>query len=225
MKNKATPLGAMDHMANRGSVKAHGKRFWRRAMAGVAVSLSMGWAQSAFAASDAHDGEHSGGGMPQLNPDYFDEQIIWLAITFIALYVIMSRFALPKVGEVLEERQRKIDRDVDRANALKEEAEQVKCAYEQELTNARAQAQDQLRETNDNLTAQLREREEIQAVEDAKRIEEAESAIAAKRQEALSHVRGIAAGVAQAAVQKITGFDVTEEASGAAVDTVLKTQG
>lgn len=218
MKNKATPSGA--------TTQAIGQKFaGRTLLPAIAAFAVTGWVQFAQAASEAHGEAHSSGGMPQLDPSSFSPQLIWLGITFVALYIIMSRFALPKVGEVLEERQRKIDRDIDRANSLKEEADQVRQAYEKEVADARGQAQGLLRETGDNLAAQTREREQAQAAEDARRIEEAEAAIATKRQEALSHVRGISVDVVKAAASRVAGLDVNDDAAGAAVDAVMNAQG
>ena len=61
-------------------------------------------------------------GLPQLNPANFSPQLIWLAITFFVLYVLMARFALPRVAQVLDERRRPHEGTQARADALQAQA-------------------------------------------------------------------------------------------------------
>ena len=106
-------------------------------ISGLAGRVGLAWtmlvvtAGGALAQSDhgaAHGGdaaqgaEHASGGLPQLNPDFFSPQLIWLGISFITLYYLMSKVALPKVAEVLEERQERITNDLDRAGNLRRQA-------------------------------------------------------------------------------------------------------
>ena len=53
-------------------------------------------------------------GMPQLNTEYFASQIFWLVISFIILYIVMAKYALPKIANVIETREDIIARDVER---------------------------------------------------------------------------------------------------------------
>ena len=63
---------------------------------------------AAAAAATTHEGKS--GGLPQLNPADFAPQLIWLAITFTVLYFILARVALPRIGEVIEERRDRVQR-------------------------------------------------------------------------------------------------------------------
>jgi len=79
--------------------------------------------------------------MPQFDPTFFSTQLFWLAVSFVALYAIVSTLALPKIGSVLEERQRKIDDNLDKAAQLKAEAETAKQqSVVEEVATAQAQA-------------------------------------------------------------------------------------
>ena len=71
--------------------------------------------------------------MPQLEVSTFLPQLVWLAITFCLLYLLMARIGLPRVGGVIEARRRRIDDDLARAAQLKSEAEAVMAAYQQTL--------------------------------------------------------------------------------------------
>src|SRR5262249_28431722 len=116
--------------------------------AGAAAALA---SASAFAASE--------GGMPQLNFHDFPPQVAWLAITFIVLYVIMAKFALPRAANVLETRNNRIKSDLDRATALKSESDKVIAAYEKALTDARNNAASVARETAASLAQKSSERQ------------------------------------------------------------------
>jgi len=93
-------------------------------------------------------------GLPQLNVSTFSSQVVWLVITFVVLYVLMSKIALPRIGEVLEERQNKIDDNLAKAEELKAQAEAALGAYETSLSDARGQAQAAIRDVKDKAYAE-----------------------------------------------------------------------
>ena len=91
--------------------------------------------------------------MPQLDTTTFVGQIFWLIVTFLALYWVMSKVALPRVGDVIANRATKIASDLDQAAKLKAQAEEVSAAYQKALADARAQATALNRETAAKLSA------------------------------------------------------------------------
>jgi len=143
--------------------------------------------------------------MPQLDYHTFVPQIVWLAITFVILYILMSRVALPKVHEAIEGRRQRIAGDLGRAAALKDEAEAALAAYRKTLADARAAAQETLRQTGEKLAAEAAERQHQLAATLAEQVAAAERRIAAGRDQALGEIRGIAAEVGGAIVEKLTG--------------------
>ncbi len=145
------------------------------------------------------------GGLPQLNVPDFTPQLVWLALSFFVLYVILSRVALPRIGEVIEERSERISRDLATAERLKAETEKALAGYEQALAEARARASGIARETRETLAAESgRERVRVDGVVGAK-IAEAESRIAATKTKALASVNEIAAETAGAVVTRLLG--------------------
>src|SRR5258708_12464396 len=85
------------------------------------------------------DGGH-GGKFPPFDSSTFASQLVSLAIAFVALYLIVSRIALPRVGSLLDERQDVIEGDLAEAQKLKDESDAALKAYENELAAARARA-------------------------------------------------------------------------------------
>src|SRR5689334_16625032 len=94
-------------------------------------------------AAGAHTGAEGGhcGGFPPFESRTFASQLVWLAIFFVALYVIVPKLALPKVGGAIEARQNKIEGDLAEAQKLKDQADASLKAYETELASARSRAQ------------------------------------------------------------------------------------
>jgi len=143
--------------------------------------------------------------VPQLDPTTFVPQLVWLAISFVVLYILMSSLALPKVRGAIEGRRRQLGSDLGRAAALREEAETALAAYQKTLADARAAAQETLRQTGERLAAEAAERQQRLAETLATQIAAAEHRIAAGKDQALGEIRGIAAEVGSAVVEKLTG--------------------
>ena len=176
---------------------------------------------STTAHTEADGGEHNGG-FPPFDSSNFPSQLVSLAIAFVALYLIVSRIALPRVGSVIDARQNAIEGDLAEAQKLKDESESALRAYESDLAEARSRAQ----------TIGVENREKLNAAAEAERkgleerlaakLADAEKTIAATRTAAMSNVRGIAADAASAIVQRLTGQVPEGKTVRAAVKASLK---
>ncbi len=160
--------------------------------------------------------------MPQFDPTFFSTQLFWLAVTFVVLYVILSSIALPKIGGVLEERQRKIDDNLDKAAQLKAEAEAAIATYEKALAESRAQAQKILRENAELLAKQSEASQKQLGERLADQIKAGESRINAAKDQALAHVRELAVDVAKTATAKLTGASLDDAKVTAAVSAAMQ---
>ena len=161
----------------------------------------------AAAAAATHEGKS--GGLPQLNPADFAPQLIWLAITFVVLYFILARVALPRIGEVIEERRDRVQRDLDAAERFKKDTDAALAAYERALSEARSKASTLAKDMRDKLAAETdKERGSVEGQLAAK-LADAETRIAATKTKALSSVNEIAAETASAVVSKLLGEDVS----------------
>ncbi len=163
-----------------------------------------------------------GRAFPPFESHSFASQILWLALTFVALYVVMSRVALPRIGTILEDRRRHIDGDLQEAQLLKGESDAAIAAHEKALSDARARAQTLANETRTKASAAAEARRKEVDAKLAIRIAEAEKGIAATRDAAMGNVRGIATEAAGAIVERLTGSAPASQEIAAAVDHVLK---
>jgi len=184
------------------------------------VAEGHGNAKGATAHTEAEGGHKAP--FPPFQKDTFASQLVSLLVAFVALYLIVSRIVLPKVGGVLEERRGKIDGDLAAAQKLKSESDDALKAYETELAQARARAQAIGAETREKLHAASEA--ERKTLEDrlAIKLADAEKTIAATRETAMGNVRAIAADAAAAIVQRLTGIAPDGKVLDSAVDASLK---
>lgn len=163
--------------------------------------------------------------MPQLVLPDFAPQLVWLAITFIALYVVMATLGLPRLGGIIAARKGRIDGDLEKAEQMKNEAEAVIAAYNKALAEARLQAQITMRETAEQLNAQSVERQRKVADELARQTAGAERQIEAAKREALAGLRDVAVEVTRAAAARLTGREIDATRARTAVDEALRERG
>jgi F-type H+-transporting ATPase subunit b len=148
---------------------------------------------------------------PPLDSGTFAPQLVWLALSFGLLYVLLKRVALPRVSEVIEERADRVRRDLAQAEKLKAETEAALTSYEQVLSEARTKANGIAKIMRDRLTAEVdKERARVEA-QIATRLTEAERRIADTKAKALANVADIAGEVAGSIVSRLTGKEVTKE--------------
>ena len=160
--------------------------------------------------------------MPQLEFSTYAPQLIWLAISFIVLYLTMSRVALPRIGAVIEERRDKIADDLDRAGSFQKEAEEALAAYEQALADARGRAHEIAAANRDQVKTETDAKRQSAEEKLAQQLADAEARILETKQAALSNVRGIAIEAAEAIVAKLIERSIDRSVAEAAVDGELK---
>ena len=163
--------------------------------------------------------------MPQLDVSTWPPQLIWLAITFIVLYLLMAKLALPRVGNVIAARRNRIDGDLEQASAMKAEAEGVIAAYERALAAARQSAQGILRDTTEKLAAAAAGHQKTLNDRLMAETGAAEKRIAAAKNAAMADLRGVAIEVAREAIGKLTGETIDETRAAAAIDGVMAERG
>jgi F-type H+-transporting ATPase subunit b len=169
----------------------------------------------------AHAAEGHEGVFPPFDPAGFGGQLIWLTISFVFLYVMMSRAALPRIGSILESRRVRIEGDLKEAERLRQETERAAQAYEQALSDARVNAHKIAEETRASIKADIDGKRADVEADLGKRVADAEARIATTKIAALGNVDGIAADTAAALVEKLSG-KVTAAQAKSAVAAVTK---
>jgi F-type H+-transporting ATPase subunit b len=163
-----------------------------------------------------------GRGFPPFDSHTFASQLFWLTLAFIALYLLMSRIALPRIGSILEARRRRVADDLAEAQRFKDASDAAIAAHEKALAEARGRAQALANETRAKAAAAAEaRRKEVDAKLHA-HIAEAEKTIAGTRSAAMGNVRSIASEAAGAIVERLTGIAPASEDVAEAVSNVLK---
>jgi F-type H+-transporting ATPase subunit b len=159
---------------------------------------------------------------PPFQTETFAEQLFWLALTFIILYLIMSRVALPRIGGILEARRRRIAEDLALAQRLKAESETTLASYEQALAEARGRAQAIAAEMHKRMTAESEARRHALETELKVQLADAEAGIAATKATAMANVRAIAVEATAAIIERLTGTAAVASSVDAAVNAALE---
>ena len=180
--------------------------------------MAQAQAQTHQAGTEAHGDAHADVGFPPFATETFAGQLIWLAITFVLLYTLLSKLVLPRLTGIIENRRTLIAKDLDDAAAMKTRAEEAGTAYEKALGEARGRAQALAQETRSKLAAESDAKRKALEADLNSRLAESEATIAAKKTEAMSHVRGIALDTATAIVERLTGKAPAPQAVEAALD-------
>jgi F-type H+-transporting ATPase subunit b len=159
--------------------------------------------------------------MPQLDVSTFAPQLVWLAITFVVLYLLMSKLGLPQVNAIIETRRKRLDDDLARAAEIKAAAEAVVATYQRTLAEARARAQAAVKERTDQFAAEAAEQQRQLAEALAEQIRAAEREIGAAKERAFAEIRNVAVDVARSVTEKLTGSAADAAKLAPAVDRAM----
>lgn len=169
----------------------------------------------------AKGGAEAGPGMPQLDVTTYSNQIFWLLIALVAIYLILSRVALPRIAAILAERQGTITNDIAAAEDLKAKAQEAEAAYEKALADARAEAQRIAGETKAKIQSDLDVAIQKADAQIAAKTAESEKAIAEIRAGAMEAVAEVAKDTAKEIVVAMGG-KADAKAINAAVSAQMK---
>ncbi len=161
-------------------------------------------------------------GMPQLNFEWFPNQIFWLLVTLVVLYFILNRVALPRIASVLADRSGAIQRDLDKAEEMKRQAVDAEDAYNKALLDARSTANDIVAEAKADIQKDLDKAIAKADAEIAARSAEGEKAINAIRDNAKKSVQDVANTTAAEIVKSMMPGAADAKAIKAAVTARLK---
>ncbi|WP_054309483.1 F0F1 ATP synthase subunit B [Mesorhizobium sp. 1M-11] len=151
------------------------------------------------------EGGHGGNTFPPFNPATFSSQLFWLVITFGLFYIFLKKVVMPRLGGILEVRSNRIAQDLDQAAKLKSEADAAVAAYEQELAEAKANANTIGQKSRDEAKAEAEAaRKDVEAGLE-KKLAEAEERITAIKTSAMKDVGSIAETTASAILESLVG--------------------
>lgn len=184
-----------------------------------ALSSDLENAQADLDAAVSHQGEAS---LPQLDMNTFPSQIFWMFVFFTLLYVILSTVALPRISRVLERRHNKIAGDLEEANEFRQEAEEIKLAYEKSLVEANEKVRNLMTKTYAGLSQKTYAEQQSANEKFLKQIATAEKNIQDQKNKALEGLQEASTVVAIELANKLADIAVNDNEAEAAVKQQFK---
>ena len=158
-----------------------------------------------------------GSAFPPFDPKTFPSTIFWLIVTFGLLYLMMSRYALPRVDSILKTRSKRIHSDIAAAHKMRDDAKEASAAYDKTLQEAQARSQELAAETRRALKLEQDNKRQSLEQDLNGKLVAAEQRIAETKAAAMGNVSQIATDTASAIVQHITGMPADPEAVSRAI--------
>ncbi len=162
-------------------------------------------------------------GMPQLafgNPLLLS-QVVWLALIFLALYLLLARWALPQVSSVLQHREATIQSDLDVARTAKARADGAVRELTEASARARSEAQASINQASDAAKRQAATQAEALNTRLEEQLKEAEARIGSARAAAMGALRQVATETALTVVGRLTNRPADPELVDQAVGSAL----
>ena len=165
------------------------------------------------------------GGMPQLNPEFWISQIFWLILTFGTMYVVLSKFILPKISNNLESRKSQILENIEAAEKQREDSEAKLKEYDEIILKSKSEAKTMFNQTREKALKDIMAKKEVldQQIDDE--INKAEKEIEVLRVSAPDKINKIAIETSSELLEKLIGSGVNNSSISAIVDDLSKRNG
>ena len=151
------------------------------------------------------------GGMPQLNPEFWISQIVWLVITFGALYVILSKVILPKISNNLESRRSQILENIEIAEKQREESEEKLKEFDKIILNSKLEAKNLFNEARQKVLNEIDKKRSEMEKNLEEEISSAEKEIQSLNNNSTENIKKIATETSLNLIQQLIGEEINKE--------------
>ena len=165
------------------------------------------------------------GGMPQLDPEFWISQIFWLTITFGFLYVVLSKFILPKISSNLELRKSQIQENIEAAEKQREDSDAKLKEYDEIISKSKLEANSIFNQAREKAIKDISAKRQVLDKQIDKEIAEAEKEIDVLRKSAPNKINKIAIETSSELLQKLIGAEVNNSSISAIVEDLSKRNG
>ena len=165
------------------------------------------------------------GGMPQLNPEFWVSQIFWLILTFGILYIVLSKFILPKISGNLELRKSQIQENIEAAEKQREDSESKLKEYDEIILKSKIEAKNIFKDTRDKALKDINSKREILEKQIDEEIKKAEKEIIELKKTGPEKINKIAIETSSEVLKSLIGTDVNNSSISAIVHDLSKKNG
>tara|TARA_Y100000022_G_scaffold193737_1_gene197293 strand:+ start:293 stop:883 length:591 start_codon:yes stop_codon:yes gene_type:complete len=162
------------------------------------------------------------GGMPQLNPEFWISQIFWLILTFSTLFVILSKFILPKISKNIEFRKSQILENIEMAEKQKEESENKIKEYEAIILKSKSEARNYFNEARKKILQDIDKKKQQLENEIDEEVNNAEKEIKELKTSAPEKINKIAIETSADLIKQLIGEEVNNSNISAIVEDLTK---
>ena len=162
------------------------------------------------------------GGMPQLNPEFWFSQIFWLIIAFGIMFILLSKFVLPKISENLESRKAQIIENIEAAEKQREESDKKLKEYEKLILNSKNEAKNYFNKAREEILKDVNKKRENLEKEINEEINKAEKEILDLKNKSSEKIRKIAVETSSDLIKKLMGVEVNNSSISAIVEDVSR---
>jgi F-type H+-transporting ATPase subunit b len=157
--------------------------------------------------------------MPQISQigEIYASQLLWLAIFFGLIFVVIGLGMLPKIQSTVDARDAQIASDLEVARGARESADRLEEGYRAEMDKSRAQAAKLAAEAK---AEAARSTEQSVATADAAmttRVDAAVASIGAAKAKALGEIEAVAGEALQGLVARVSGLTIDADTARVAV--------
>ena len=162
------------------------------------------------------------GGMPQLNPEFWISQIFWLVLSFGILFLVLSKYILPKIRDNIELRKSQILENIEAAEKQKIEAENKLKNYEELITKSKNEAKNYFNEARKKIIEDIDKKKQSLEKEINIEISGAEDEVRELVKKAPEKIQKIAIETSSDIVRQLIGEEVNNSSMSAIVDDLSK---
>ena len=162
--------------------------------------------------------------MPQLDPTYFPSQLVWLAISFTLLFVLLKFWALPPVSELLDKRQKTIDDDLNLASKHEKEIEEITKKCEIVLRKSKQESHDFLLQKMDEIKNYNQEKEKELAVKLNLHLKNTEIKVEKAKEDAMGDIEKLVVNLSVDLAERLIGSKFSQDIASQTVQEALKSQ-
>tara|TARA_Y100000817_G_scaffold146715_1_gene114928 strand:- start:1301 stop:1843 length:543 start_codon:yes stop_codon:yes gene_type:complete len=162
------------------------------------------------------------GGMPQLNPEFWISQIFWLIITFGILYIVLSKFILPKISSNLELRKSQIQENIETAEKQREISEVKLKEYDEIILKSKLEAKNIFKNAREKVIKDINLKKETLDKQIDEEISNAEEEIKTLKKDATDKINKIAIETSSDLLKKLIGTEINNSSISAIVDDLSK---
>ena len=166
--------------------------------------------------NNAQSGES--GGMPQLNPEFWVSQIVWLVLTFGILYIVLSKLILPKISDNLESRKSQILENIETAETQREESEKKLKEFEKIILDSKIDAKNHFNEVRQKTLEDINNKRSALEKDIDKEINAAEEEIDNLKINSNEKIKNIAVETSAELIKHLIGEEANNSSISAIVD-------